>query len=304
MPNTKKKPTAAIDFGAYKDVTPASSSATAPAPSPSPSTSTQTKPAQDYISSISGDSLSGLKTGLEGLSSSLSQFATQQQAPARDPYREAFDTYLSSLTPGEDITRAKKSLNDFDIQSLKDQEEALGRGETIGFASGEAERVNKNNTFERMGRASTLDALTGAYSARTEGAKARLDFEKSIMPKEKSITDKYGSGTIGEYNFAKEQGYTGSFTDYQNEDANRKAKASASGSEYTNYDAKEKAGRKAAQQKLGTYLSGLVGEDQRVSPDDYKKAKVAWVEDGYSGKDFDDIFNGFVNPAFTPYYTN
>jgi len=31
---------------------------------------------------------------------------------------------------------------------------------------------------------------------------------------------------IGEYQFAKEQGYTGSFQQYQNEDANRKAKAS------------------------------------------------------------------------------
>lgn len=39
----------------------------------------------------------------------------------------------------------------------------------------------------------------------------------------------YGTGAIGEYNFAKSQGYTGSFTDYQNEDANRKKSIAAAG---------------------------------------------------------------------------
>lgn len=38
-----------------------------------------------------------------------------------------------------------------------------------------------------------------------------------------------GTGTIGEYNYAKAQGYTGSFSDYQNEDANRKQRAAGGG---------------------------------------------------------------------------
>jgi hypothetical protein len=46
---------------------------------------------------------------------------------------------------------------------------------------------------------------------------------------DKSLSDIFGTGSIGEYNFAKAQGYKGSFTDYQNEDANRKAKATGSG---------------------------------------------------------------------------
>lgn len=37
-----------------------------------------------------------------------------------------------------------------------------------------------------------------------------------------------GSGIVGEFNYAKANGYTGSFSDYQNEDANRKAKTNAS----------------------------------------------------------------------------
>ena len=44
-----------------------------------------------------------------------------------------------------------------------------------------------------------------------------------------SPSDIYGTGAIGEYNFAVSQGYQGSFTQYQNEDANRKATASGGG---------------------------------------------------------------------------
>ena len=52
----------------------------------------------------------------------------------------------------------------------------------------------------------------------------------TLAKAKESPTDKYGTGSIGEYNFAKSQGYTGSFTQYQNEDANRKARAAGSGS--------------------------------------------------------------------------
>jgi hypothetical protein len=172
--------------------------------------------------------------------------------PTKDPntsYRDALNDYVASLRPSEEESRAKKNLADLDLQSMKDQEEALGRGETLGFAAGEAARVNKNNSFQRIAAANTLEALTGNRSAMSEGQKARLDFEKSILPKpaepfnlgagedryaynsatgkydkvasgapkDKSITDQYGSGIVGEYNFAKSQGYTGSFLEYQKE---------------------------------------------------------------------------------------
>lgn len=58
---------------------------------------------------------------------------------------------------------------------------------------------------------------------------------KALEPQ--SVTEKYGTGAIGEYNFAKSQGYKGTFNAYQNEDANRKksiARAGVSnGSGYT-----------------------------------------------------------------------
>lgn len=45
----------------------------------------------------------------------------------------------------------------------------------------------------------------------------------------KAAEKKYGPGIIGEYQYALDQGYKGSFIQYQNEDANRKARSSSSG---------------------------------------------------------------------------
>lgn len=53
---------------------------------------------------------------------------------------------------------------------------------------------------------------------------------RAEVESKQSISDEFGTGSIGEYNFAKSQGYTGSFTQYQNEDANRKARAAGGGS--------------------------------------------------------------------------
>lgn len=49
--------------------------------------------------------------------------------------------------------------------------------------------------------------------------------------------------------------------------------------------------------KIGTFLSGRTGTDGYVGPEDYKKARSAWIADGYSTADFDNKFGGFVNPS-------
>lgn len=54
---------------------------------------------------------------------------------------------------------------------------------------------------------------------------------------------------------------------------------------------------KAASTKLGGYLSSRTGTDGYVSPEDYKKARSAWIADGYTTVDFDNRFGGFVNPG-------
>lgn len=106
------------------------------------------------------------------------------QTPKEDPnvsYRNAFSSYIESLKPSNEETQARKYLSDLTLQSKRDQEEALSRGETLGFASGEAQRVNRNNSFQIEGAANALDAFTGSRTAMTEAQKARLDFERGLL---------------------------------------------------------------------------------------------------------------------------
>lgn len=105
-----------------------------------------------------------------------------------------------------------------------------------------------------------------------------------------SISEKYGTGAIGEYNFAKSQGYTGSFTQYQNEDANRKAKATSSNEPRTE-------GERVAQ-KLGTYAqafqpgarlpdgTAVVDSNGYITPVAWKQAITDATTQGISRKDF------------------
>lgn len=109
----------------------------------------------------------------------------QQSTPdPKDSYRSAFNQYIESLKPSNEETQARKYLSDLTLQSKRDQEEALNRGETLGFAAGEAQRVNRNNAFALEGAASAVDALTGSRTAMTEAQKARLAFEKDMMSSE------------------------------------------------------------------------------------------------------------------------
>jgi len=49
--------------------------------------------------------------------------------------------------------------------------------------------------------------------------------------------------------------------------------------------------------KVATQLKGVAGGDGYVSPENYKKARSAWVTAGYTAKDFDERFGTtFVNP--------
>lgn len=105
--------------------------------------------------------------------------------PAIDPnasYRDAFNTYLASLQPNANVTTATNKLNADTLQSQKDEQDALDKGETQGFATAEAARVNRNNSFQTTADANALNALTGNQTATTDASKARVDFEKSLLP--------------------------------------------------------------------------------------------------------------------------
>lgn len=48
---------------------------------------------------------------------------------------------------------------------------------------------------------------------------------------------------------------------------------------------------------IATYLNQNTGDDGFVSPDTFKKARNAWVSDGYSSEDFDKAYKNFANPS-------
>lgn len=199
-------------------------------------------------------------------------------APSK--YQAAFDSYLASLTGdgGKAAIYDEAAKTQADYAKRIAEVGQLGAGAVAGDLSTGTNVVGSGNAAIASQSASArMSALSDAQDASLKGAefqagaiddelksktdiaKARLDFEKSLIPeakdnkpfivgdtiyqlnpetgeyssigsKDKSITDQYGTGAIGEYNFAKANGYTGSFSQYQNEDANRKARASGSGS--------------------------------------------------------------------------
>ncbi len=101
--------------------------------------------------------------------------------PSLDTYKSSFDTYLKSLLPSDAETGAEKTLADLQLQAKKDQDYALDRpGQTLGFAAGEAQRVNRNNSYGIDAASNALNSLTGARTARTNATKAQLDFEKGL----------------------------------------------------------------------------------------------------------------------------
>lgn len=102
-------------------------------------------------------------------------------SPQNNGYTDAYSKYIQSLTPSDAETSASKNLSDLSLQAKKDQEEALSRGETLGFASGEAARVNRNNSFGIDAASNALSALSGARTASSNAAKARVDFEKGVL---------------------------------------------------------------------------------------------------------------------------
>lgn len=145
---------------------------------------------------------SGAQIGANG------QVTNAPVAPKEDPmdrYRSAFDSYLSSLQPSSEETAASKYLSDLQLQSKRDQETALNRGETLGFASGEAARVNRNNAFQIEGASNALNALTSSRQAQNKGQEARLSFEENALNRGDKLVASEADRAFKERQFTEDQ---------------------------------------------------------------------------------------------------
>lgn len=168
--------------------------------------------------------------------------------PVADPqadYKSAFGTYMESLKGSPDAKAAKDYLSTLITNSKLANEKALDSGETLGFATGEAQRVGRNNSLAIEAATGAYDKLSGNDKNMSDAAKARADYEKSLLDSNKPFdlsagqtrftlnpkTRKYEEVATGaakhssaytEWQDAVTNGYTGSFNEYQNVDANRK----------------------------------------------------------------------------------
>lgn len=193
-----------VNFGALNMVTPeqaktnntfGSAGATTTAPSPSPAksayiTSVASKP--DPLASYNPTSNPNYRLQTQGFGTGApGTTGTGNGAPQTDPvssYRSAFDEYIKSLKPSDAEAAANDNLAALTLQAKKDQEEALNRGETLGFATGEAARVNKNNSFAIDAASNAVDSYTRSRTATSDAQKARLDYEKSLLPSTDGFT--------------------------------------------------------------------------------------------------------------------
>lgn len=157
----------------------AASAQTPPAPQPT----TPTAPGSTNVTTPSGAKVDP----------STGAMTTPPPTQPSNNYSSAYQAYIASLSPDSDVTAAKTYLSGLVNQSKIDHENALSKGETLGFASGEAARVDHNNQFSIDAATGALSTLTDAQKATQESGKARTDFEKSMIDMSKPVSVSPGS---------------------------------------------------------------------------------------------------------------
>jgi hypothetical protein len=216
-----------------------------------PSTNTSSLPSNvnssnyvDYLLSQNNGSVLGSTASAGYADPATAYGATQQkvtpQTTARDDFINAFKQYQQAQTNTADVTAAKQAYNDFVANLAKSKAglEGQGRGIPLTLVRGQQEKLLGQNQPEAARLQGDISIAQDAYNANVAGAKGGVDSLATLM----GLEEKTGTtpATVQEYEYAKSQGYTGSFAQYQNEDANRKATANSQftlGKDQVRYDA-------------------------------------------------------------------
>lgn len=221
-------------------------------------------------------------------------------------YRDYISKYTGSLQETPEITAAKTALGDIQtagesqsLEARKAYEDIIHKGGMTKGGALEAGSVDARNRsyilgnlgVAESGAARKLEALTGTQTAKQNYLKDLAGLSKPIQVGDQYIdpttgeailqTPKERTGIVGEYQYAKTQGYKGSFTDYQNEDANRKRAAAPKATE-----ADKKAVLTADVNQAVSQLGQIVKAKgfRGVNPDDYNTMRQ-YLQDtyGYEG---------------------
>ena len=194
--------------------------------------------------------------------------ATKTESP-----QNAYIKYLTGMFNPEKLAQTEKNINQLNERTTREIERARKNEEALrankqgqlataqGYDLAENERTSNKSLADiaiaKGAAVDTYNTMLGAgktvYEAELAAEKAQKDalpdearlyeYAKGqgytgsftdFIAKEKSPTDQYGTGSIGEYNFYAEQEKLAgrqpmSFSEYQTADANRKAAASGGG---------------------------------------------------------------------------
>lgn len=106
---------------------------------------------------------------------------TTPEAPkAPSKYEDAMTAYIQSLTQTPEEKALRADIAKRSGQSAIDYEKALQSGETMGFASGEASRVERQNQLGIGAQTGALTALTAGREGDVAANKARVDYLSTL----------------------------------------------------------------------------------------------------------------------------
>lgn len=102
------------------------------------------------------------------------------------------DRYLRSLTKSDESVSAERRLNEMDTQAKLDYENALEKGDTLGFARGEAGLTARQNAILRGGQAASVSAYAALDANRERIGEARYKYEQDRLDREAGQNPQFG----------------------------------------------------------------------------------------------------------------
>lgn len=145
---------------------------------------------------------------------------------AKADYTKAYEDYIQTLNPSPDVTKAQTNYNDYvananaSISGLEGQ----GRGIPLNLIRGQQAKLRDQALQKESLLQGDITIAQGNQTQRQNVGAANVSLKEKLLGLERGPNDLTGlPASAQEYEYAKKNGYTSSFNDYQNEDANRKA---------------------------------------------------------------------------------
>lgn len=229
----------------------------------------------------------GFRLELAQLNGMYQQALTEAQRAYSEGNFQLAATRLDVMKEAQDRIQARKSQHIQDLINTQRYYEMLNRP-AIQLQEAQLQQIFEWMTTDP----SVFDDIT--IEGFLSGKYTFADFMMRWAQSDKFTTSSglelsdYPS-SYQEYLLAKEEGYKGSYLDYQ------KYKATQFGTEGPG-DGNDEYDENIAQGDLTSWMLGRVGEDGYVDPKDFWIGLAAWTQDGFEAEDYYNRFIHMFNP--------